>query len=247
MCEQCHPESGRSDRSVARRGFLKLGAAALVASLIGRRAIAADPSAPPPKLQNVMTPDAALERLGKRNERYVEGPMRRHDFIPERSSLVGGQNPYAAILSCADSRIGPEFAFDTGRGDIFVVRVAGNFLTDEGLASFEYAAAVLKTPLLLVLGHQGCGAVGAAIKAVNDGTKFPGHIPSLTHAIAPAVKKAKDQPGDPLENAIKENVLLNVKKLESAGPIISDYVESKRVKVVGGIYDLKSGRVDLIT
>ena len=100
----------------------------------------------------------------KGNKRYVAGESRRHDFKHEREALVGGQNPYAGILSCADSRIAPEYAFDSGRGDLFVCRVAGNFANDDTVASMEYAVAMLGTPLIMVLGHDSCGAVSATIK-----------------------------------------------------------------------------------
>ena len=134
---------------------------------------------PPPKPQNAISPDDALERLMKGNERYVEGVSRRHDFKHEREALAGGQNPYASILSCADSRIAPEYAFDSGRGDLFVCRVAGNFANDDTVASLEYSVAILNTPLFLVLGHESCGAVDATIKSLKDNTTLPGHLPSL--------------------------------------------------------------------
>jgi len=136
----------------------------------------------------VVSPDEALDRLMKGNARYVEGISRRHDFKHEREALAGGQNPYAAILSCADSRIAPEYAFDSGRGDLFVCRVAGNFANDDSVASLEYSVAVLKTPLFVVLGHESCGAVDATIKSLKDNTTLPGHLPSLVAALAPAVK-----------------------------------------------------------
>jgi carbonic anhydrase len=115
----------------------------------------------------------------KGNGRYVKGVTRRHDFKHEREVLTKGQNSYAGVLSCADSRIAPEYVFDSGRGDLFVCRVAGNFLNDHVVASFEYAVQVLNTPLLLVLGHQACGAVDAAIKSIKDITTLPGHLQSL--------------------------------------------------------------------
>jgi len=172
--------------------------------------------------------------------------MKPHDFIAERPALTLGQNPFAGILGCADSRVGPEYAFDAGRGDLFVCRVAGNFADINSIASFEYAVAVLGTPLILVLGHTKCGAVDAAVKAVKDGKAFSGHIPSLVEAIAPAVKIAQDQPGDLLENAIKQNVLLNVAKLKTTTPILSEAVEGGKLKVAGGLYSLETGRVTLI-
>src|SRR5262249_714557 len=140
-----------------RRSAMLLAASALGLAFTGD-AFAKKTKAPP-KPQNVLTPDAALKRLMAGNERYVEGVARRHDLKHERGALAGGQNPFAAILSCADSRIAPEYAFDSGRGDLFVCRVAGNFANADMIASLEYAVAVLNTPLILVLGHDACGAV----------------------------------------------------------------------------------------
>ena len=201
---------------------------------------------PPPKPQNVLTPAASLERLLKGNARYVEGVSLRHDFRHEREALAGGQNPYAAVLSCANSRIAPEYAFDSGRGDLFVCRVAGNFANNETVASMEYAVAVLGTPLIVVLGHDSCGAVGAAIKSLKDGTTLPGHMPSLVTGVAPAVNAVSQQGGDTLGNAIRQNVIDNVAKLSSATPILSAAVEQGKLKVAGGIYRLRDGRVDMV-
>jgi len=181
------------------------------------------------------------------NDRYVEGKMKPHDYISERPALALGQNPFAGIVGCADSRVGPEYAFDVGRGDVFVCRVAGNFADDYSIASFEYAVAVLGTPLILVLGHSKCGAVDAAVKAVKDGKEFSGHIPLLIDAIRPAVNAAQDQAGDLLDNAIKQNVILNVERLKTASPILSDAVQGGKLGVAGGIYSLDSGRVTLVT
>jgi carbonic anhydrase len=201
---------------------------------------------PPPKPRNVMSPEAALEELKEGNERYVDGVARRHDFRHEREALVGGQNPYTAILSCADSRIAPEYAFDSGRGDLFVCRIAGNFASDETIASLEYAVAVLGVPLILVLGHDACGAVDSTIKSLKDGTTLPGRLPSLVAAIAPAVKAVSQQSGNTLDNAIRQNVIDNVAKLKVAGPILSVAVEQKKLEVVGAIYRLKNGRVEMV-
>ena len=200
----------------------------------------------PPKPQNVLTPDAALERLKEGNERYVEGVARRHDFKHEREALAGGQNPYAAILSCADSRIAPEYAFDSGRGDLFVCRVAGNFANDDIIASMEYAVAVLSVPLIFVLGHDGCGAVDATIKSLKDDKPLPGHMPSLVTAIAPAVKAVSQKSGNALDNAIRQNVVDNIAKLKGTAPILSAAVDQNKLKVVGGIYRLKSGEVEMV-
>ncbi|HEY1856941.1 carbonic anhydrase [Acidocella sp.] len=216
------------------------------AALAGLPAWAAPPGAPP-KPGNVLSPDAALERLMQGNTRYVEGLTRRHDFATERAVLAQGQNPLAGILSCADSRVAPEFAFDSYRGDLFVVRVAGNFVNEDNLASFEYAVAELSTPLLMVLGHGKCGAVAATIASLRDGTTLPGHLPSLVQQLRPAVEEAQSEPGDLLHNAIRDNVRLNVARLRDASPILSAAVAQRRLRVVGGVYDLATGRVDVIT
>jgi carbonic anhydrase len=241
MCEMCSKKfsSMPSRRSV-------LGAAASTMGLLLATAAGAKEIKAPPKPQNVLSPNASLERLQKGNARYVEGVSLRHDFKHEREALVGGQNPYAAILSCADSRIAPEYAFDSGRGDLFVCRVAGNFANAESIASLEYAVAVLGVPLILVLGHDSCGAVDATIKSLNDGTTLPGHMPSLVDGIAPAVKAVSGRAGDTLANAIRQNVIDNVGKLSSATPILSTAVEQNKLRVVGGIYRLGDGRVELV-
>jgi carbonic anhydrase len=242
MCSMCRKDSHHA--VVPTRRNMLLGAAA--AGLFWAGAAHAKETKTPPKPENVMSPEASLKRLTEGNERYVGGIARRHDFKHEREALVGGQNPYAAILSCADSRIAPEYAFDSGRGDLFVCRVAGNFATEETVASLEYAVAVLAAPLILVLGHDACGAVDATIKSLKDGKPLPGHMPSLVTGLAPAVKAVAGQPGDALDNAIRRNVVDNVGRLKAATPILSAAVEQNKLKVVGGIYRLKDGKVDMV-
>ena len=243
MCETCRQNSSQRF-GLSRRGLV-FGAAATTVLLFAS-AVAAKEKKQPPKPQNVLSPDASLERLQKGNARYVDGVSLRHDFKHEREALAGGQNPYAAILSCADSRIAPEYAFDSGRGDLFVCRVAGNFATDEVIASMEYAVAVLNVPLILVLGHDSCGAVDAAIKSLKDDKPLPGHMPSLVAGVAPAVKAVSSQGGDTLGKAIRQNVIDNVAKLGSATPILAAAVEQRKLRVVGGVYGLKDGRVDMV-
>ena len=244
MCELCRQNKfhlfGPSRRS------LLFGVASSMGLLLANAAGAKEMKTPP-KPQNVVSPAASLERLLKGNARYVEGVSLRHDFRHEREALASGQNPYAAILSCADSRIAPEYAFDSGRGDLFVCRVAGNFANTESIASLEYAIAVLNVPLILVLGHDSCGAVDAAIKSLKDDTTLPGHMPSLVTGVAPAVKAVSQQGGDTLAKAIRQNVVDNVAKLSSATPILSAAVEQGKLKVAGGIYRLRDGRVDMVT
>ena len=245
MCLVCRASEALAIKGTSRRGFLRSVCGAAAGLSLAPSAFAKDAKAPP-KPQNDIPPDAALERLMKGNARYAAGLSRRHDFKAEREALVGGQNPFAGILSCADSRIAPEYAFDSGRGDLFVCRVASNFANDDTIASLEYAAAILNTPMFLVLGHEACGAVSATIKSLKDNTTLPGHLPSLVSNLAPAVKATKDQPGDPLTNATRQNVVDNVAKLKSATPILSAAVEQGKLKIVGGIYRLGDGKVELI-
>jgi carbonic anhydrase len=242
MSELCNAPTARFQ--ISRRRMLSFAASA-AAALASPQAFAAPPKTPP-KPENVISPDAALARLKKGNIRYVEGVSRRHDFHHEREALTKGQNPFAAILSCADSRIAPELCFDTARGDLFVCRIAGNFASDEMIASLEYAVQVLNTPLIVVLGHESCGAVDATIKSVKDGATLPGHLPSLVAAIRPAVEAAKGQNGDVLSDAIRDNVNLNVEKLNTTGPILQPAADSKKIHVVGGVYQLKTGHVEFI-
>jgi carbonic anhydrase len=245
MCYQCDANDAEANGRASRRRFLTIAGGVAASLALAPRAFAKDKKGPP-KPQNTISPDAALERLMQGNARYVDGLSRRHDFKHEREALTGGQNPYASILSCADSRIAPEYAFDSGRGDLFVCRVAGNFANDDTVASLEYSVAILNTPLFLVLGHESCGAVDATIKSLKDNTTLPGHLPSLVAALAPAVKAVADQPGDKLANATIRNVIDNVAKLKVATPILNEAVETGRLKIVGGIYRLKDGKVELV-
>src|SRR6478736_7377353 len=244
MCLTCRANAAAA--ATSRRNFLR-SVGGVAASLALAPSVFAKDSKPSPKPQNDVPPDAALQRLMKGNDRYAGGTSRRHDFKAEREALVGGQNPYAGILSCADSRIAPEYTFDSARGDLFVCRVAGNFANDDTIASMEYAVAILGVPLIMVLGHDACGAIDATIKSLKDNTTLPGHLPSLVTSLTPAVKAVSGSPGDPLGNAIRQNVIDNVAKLKSASPILNSAVEKGKLKVVGGIYRLKDGRVEMVS
>jgi carbonic anhydrase len=249
MCESC--DSNSATEANDRRRFLRLaglgaGALLLAGTLPGKVIQAAEKTSGPPKPQNAISPDEALKRLIEGNERYVSGNSKTHDFKDEREALVSGQNPFVAVLSCSDSRIAPEYAFDTARGDLFAIRVAGNFVTDEGLASIEYGVAVLGAPLILVLGHESCGAIEAGIKAVKDHTVFPGHIPKLTDALKSSIEKVIKQPGDLVENATVQNVKNSVDTLKNATPLLTDALGKGTLKIVGGIYRLATGKVELI-
>ena len=246
MCRLCDACEAAKPKQTSRRRFLTFAGGIAAGFAFASPAFAKD-TKPPPKPQNAVSPAAALDRLMKGNARYVEGVSRRHDFTHEREALAGGQNPYASILSCADSRIAPEYAFDSGRGDLFVCRVAGNFANSDTIASMEYAVAMLGTPLIMVLGHDACGAVDATIKSLKDNTTLPGHLPSLVKSLTPAVNAISGRPGDPLDNAIRQNVIDNVAKLKSATPILGAAVEQNKLKVVGSIYRLSNGNTEMIS
>lgn len=192
---------------------------------------------------NDLTPDQALQRLIDGNKRFVDRKRKNpnQDFA-RLQEVAQDQKPFAAILGCADSRVTPEIVFDQGIGDLFVVRVAGNVSSTEDIASEEFGTLVLGAKVLMVMGHERCGAVKAAV----TGGDFPGLIGSLVHAIKPAVDASEGKPGDRLENAIKSNVLLQTKRLQTS-PIIFKLVQQGKLKVVGGYYDLDTGTVSLIS
>jgi carbonic anhydrase len=243
MCKLC--DVGGRVHGPSRRGLLA-GFASLGTGLAFAQPVFAAGHAPPPKPQNALTPDAALARLMDGNARFVKGGRNCNDLSADRAALTGGQNPYAAILTCADSRIALEFTFDSGLGDLFACRVAGNIASDDVIGSLEYAIEHLATPLIMVMGHGSCGAVTAAVESVKTGVAPPGHLPSLVDGIAPAVRAVQGAPGDLLANAIKENVVQTVAKLKAAGPILSEAAEGGKVRIVGGVYNLADGRVDLV-
>jgi len=160
---------------------------------------------------------------------------------------VQGQYPIAQILSCSDSRVSPELLFDQGPGDLFIMRVAGNIVTPDLLASIEYGAQFLGAPLIMVLGHSGCGAVDAAIKVLKGKAVLPGHLPGLIAAIKPAVIVAeKANTGNLLDNAVAQNVRGQVARLKSAAPIVQKLYVGKKIDIVGGVYDLATGKIALV-
>lgn len=239
------PES--NDRRVARRNFLGTTGLALagmtVASGGSGEVIAAGNGGPPAA---AATPEAALALLKEGNARFVAGKPFCGSLTARRLALASGQNPFAIVLGCSDSRVPVETIFDQMPGQIFVVRVAGNFVNDDGLGSIEYGVAVLHAKLLVVLGHQSCGAVGAAVDYVKVGTKQPGHIMDLVEAIEPSVKAVKGEPGDWVDNAIVRNVRDNVSALTKRSDIVAQAVKGGGAAVTGGVYDLHTGKVRFV-
>lgn len=228
---------------ITRREFVEASGALAGMALAGGALEAAEPA---PK------PDDILKKLLEGNERFVAGKdsAAAAQRSPERrEKLAEGQNPFAVIVTCADSRVAPELLFDQGLGDLFIIRIAGNVVSGGGAVvkgSIEYAVAVLGSPLVMVLGHSKCGAVKAALKYLDDGKPAPGSIGELVRIIKPAVASVKDKPGDKVENAINANVLAGVKMLKGLDPIMAPAVKAGTVKVVGATYDLRTGKVKLL-
>ena len=189
------------------------------------------------------SPSDALTRLMAGNARFAKSmavhPGQTRDV---RMALSKSQHPFATVLTCSDSRVAPELIFDQGLGDLFVVRVAGNILDDAVTGSIEYAVLHLKTPLVLVLGHERCGAVQAALSA----GKPEAHVRSLVSAIGPAVHESRGQPGDAVDNAVRENVKLVVRQIRASYPILARSVSRGALEVRGGRYGLADGVVDLL-
>ncbi|WP_138497521.1 carbonic anhydrase [Nostoc sp. PA-18-2419] len=228
-----------------RREFLKLG----VTGAFGMMVTASDffwqveqvkAAELPPE---TLSPDAALQKLIEGNQRFVRHQPQYPDQSAARLQEVAqAQHPFATILSCADSRVPAEIIFDQGIGDIFDVRLAGNIATPESLGSIEYAVVLLGTPVLMVLGHERCGAVTAAVK--NEA--LLGDIGSFVEAIKPVVKSAKLQPGDAVDNAVVANVQYQIARLKRSR-LLTERLQSGKLKIVGGRYDLDTGGVTLIS
>jgi carbonic anhydrase len=190
--------------------------------------------------------DDVIRELLDGNERYRRGKTHDRDFSTDRAALAGDQHPIAAVLTCSDSRLACEHLFDQGPGKLFLVRVAGNFLNEDGLASIEFAVRVLGVPVVLVLGHSSCGAISAAIEAVRGAPELPGHLPGLVDALREPVVRCRGREGDWLSNAVRENVRMTVERLEAAEPVIAEASRGGAVRVVGGVFDLSTGAVSLL-
>jgi carbonic anhydrase len=229
-----------------RRRFLELSSCAaaslFVPDSIVTRAAGADT---PQKPAVTRSPNEILDFMLAGNKRFMRGetinPRRRpEDF----TKLEEAQNPLAVVVGCSDSRVSPELLFDLGIGDLFVVRVAGNIINGAGTTvkgSIEYAVAELGVSLILVLGHSNCGAVKSALKHIEAHDSLPGAINEMVNNIKTAVARSNGQRGNALDNAIKANVEIGVERLKGLEPILAGRVNQGKLKVVGGIYDLRSG------
>jgi carbonic anhydrase len=196
-------------------------------------------------LADGISADAALARLKAGNERFRGEHLKHPDQgLVRVHELEAGQHPYAIIVSCSDSRVPPEIVFDEGLGDLFVVREAGHVADAATLGSVEYAVEHLHAHLVVVLGHEHCGAVAAASEVITKNAKPEGHIVNLVDAIRPAVERAKSGRGDLLARAVRANVDLVTETLRGSHPILFDHLAEGSVKVVGGVYDLHTGAIE---
>lgn len=184
-----------------------------------------------------------LQKLLEGNARFVKGESQHPDQTTERrAALAGGQNPFAIVLTCSDSRVSPELFFDQGLGDLFVIRNAGNLLDDHVVGSIEYAVEHLHVPLIVVVGHEKCGAVSAAVA----GGTVPGHIHSITDDLAPVIEQTRSAPGDKVENAVIANARRNAEILSHIQPFIAEAVKAHKLLIVSARYDLKTGAVEIL-
>ena len=223
------------NQAESRRRFLQMGAAGAVAGLLtGGLELALPPAV---RAQSALTPDAALAELMAGNQRFITGRMtsNEHDLAILKEKTIDKQEPFAALLSCADSRVPVELIFDQTIGHLFVTRIAGNFVTPEIIASLEYAVAVLGIKALLVLGHTGCGAIKAAMKA----DPVPGQISTLYQHLQPAVKQADGN----VDKATSINAALQADLLRTSSTVIRDAAKAGNLKVESGVYDLSTGKI----
>ena len=218
--------------------------AAVILSLLSAAALWV-PGLAKAEAPSTLDADEALKLLLAGNQRFVEGNLKsvtRDEMAQRRAELVQGQKPFAIVLCCSDSRVGPEIVFDQELGNLFVVRTAGEVLDAAAIGTIEYGVVHLGSSLLLVLGHEQCGAVAAAVADARE----PGHIGSIVKAIRPAVARTKDEPSDALQNAVRANVQNIAVQLRSTGPVLSKAAQAGRLKVTGAVCSLKTGKVELV-
>lgn len=237
MCYVCD-QQGRASR----RGFLNLAAMGTMAGLAMSAGSAFAAGGP----TTSVTADEALAKLKAGNEKYVKGPeLCAVQLNAQRDHVAKGQTPWATIVSCADSRVPPELLFGgLGVGELFVARNAGNMVDTATMGTIEYGSGVLGVPLIVVLGHERCGAVAAACEVVEKNTKFPASIGPMVNAIVPAAMAVKGKPGDFVDNAVRESAMRTAKQIASTSSIVSDLIKKGKVKVLAGRYDLDDGKVE---
>jgi carbonic anhydrase len=239
MCGNCKGDG------IGRRDVLRLGAAGLVAIGLGGAPWSARAADGPP---TTLTPDEALNALKTGNARYVSHPeLCTIDLAEQRDAVAAHQAPWASIISCADSRVPPELIFGGhGVGELFVARNAGNLVDTATLGTVEYGAAVLGSPLIVVLAHTSCGAVKAACDVVTKNATYPGAIGPMIDPILPAAIAVRSEAGDFVNNTAKESARRTAKRLTAGSTLLAGLAGAGKLKIVAAIYDLETGVVTYI-
>jgi carbonic anhydrase len=230
--------------TIDRRRLLAIGAGSLAGgsmAMMGRPARAA----PIMPVKGSRSPSQALDDLQQGNARFVSQPDECViDLAKQRANVAGGQAPWATILGCADSRVPPELVFGgRGLGELFVARNAGNLADTATIGTLEYGAAVLGSPLIVVLGHSSCGAVEAACDVVTKNATFPGAIGPMIDPIIPAALTVRDKPGNFVDNSIRENALRTAQRLATASQTLAGLIAAGKLKILAAHYDLNTGKV----
>jgi carbonic anhydrase len=229
-------------QKLSRRGFLGCACCAAVSVGIAGRlpAFAAEGA------RTNLTPDQALDLLKEGNRSFkTDSPIRAVQGRERRLEIARGQTPFATLVSCSDSRVPPELLFGRGLGELFIVRNAGNTVDTAALGSIEYGVAQLGVPLVVVMGHERCGAVEAAVKVVTENASYPGSIGRMVEPIVPAVISAQREGGDLLQAAVRANVRRTVSRLRTASePMLLDPLRAGKLRIVGAAYDVDDGSVD---
>lgn len=192
-----------------------------------------------------ITPEQALQKLIEGNKRYTSLNFKQKNYPKERQEQSQGQKPYAIILSCSDSRVPPEIIFDESHGQLFIIRNAGNVADEVVLGTIEYGVEHLNSPLLVVIGHSKCGAVTATVK----GGELPHNIEAIANYIKPAVAAAKPNSKNEQElinNSIEENITYQIKEIITKSSIVKEFLEQKKIKIVGAHYNIDTGVVEFI-
>jgi carbonic anhydrase len=239
MCGSCR------DGAIDRRSLLALGLATAAAGVAAQMLPARAAGGPATALSS----DEALAALKSGNARYVAAPQECElNLVEARARVAESQAPWASIVSCADSRVPPELLFGgLGVGELFVARNAGNMVDTATMGTVEYGAAVLGVPLIVVLGHERCGAVAGACDIVTKKATFPGSIGPMVKAIVPAAMAVKNQPGDFVDNAVRESARRTAVQIATKSKIVADLVKAGKVKVLAARYDLDEGKVEYLS
>ncbi len=237
MCAQCR------EFAPGRREFLSLLTASIAATTLGA------PYAFAAGATTSVTADEALAKLKVGNEKFVSAPqLCAADLSKQREHVAKAQTPWATIITCSDSRVPPELLFGgLGVGELFVARNAGNMVDTATMGTIEYGAEHLGIPLVVVMGHERCGAVAAACEVVEKHTKLPGSIGPMVNAIVPAAKAVRGKPGDFVDNTVRESAKRTAMKVASKSPIVSHLIKENKVKVLAARYDLDNGSVEFLT